>query len=521
MHTIDIIIEETIQPITLEIYDGVPGDSAYIVAIKNGFEGTQTEWLDSLQGPQGEQGEQGLQGDIGPQGPQGPAGAGSSWGGIAGNISDQTDLQNEFNTKVDKVTGKSLILDTEITRLSTVTNFDNSGNVTALNGKVDKVTGYSLTKNDLTDALKNAYDNVVTGYNALIATGVRLITSSEITKLSNTSGTNTGDQDLSGLVSKTTTVNSKSLSSNIVLTTADIADSTNKRYQTDNQNAFNDATSSIQAQLNGKQAILGFTPEDSANKSTSTADSASTTKFPVWSAILSYFTTARIKMLLGQATTSVDGWLSSTDWNTFNNKQPALGYTAENTANKSTDVDADKTSNLKYSTPKSIYDWAIALFATKSMSAYSFRVNNTNATANATETTYRGQTKQSLFTGIIWTGTAAPTGLSGSYEWVQIGNVVNYNVTLFYTNAGISLTQVTITLLSDMPTPLKPDGLTSASDELYPAIGRLGSTSTLASVINTSAGLRSNSANNSFEFVIIQGSGNFKVAKITGQYYTA
>ena len=37
-----------------------------------------------------------------------------------------------WNNKVDKVTGKSLISDTEITRLSTVTNFDNGENVTAL-----------------------------------------------------------------------------------------------------------------------------------------------------------------------------------------------------------------------------------------------------------------------------------------------------------------------------------------------------------------------------------------------------
>lgn len=35
-----------------------------------------------------------------------------------------------------------------------------------------------------------------------------------------------------------------------------------------------------------------------------------------------------------QANTSTDGYLSSTDWNTFNEKQPALGYTAENAANK-------------------------------------------------------------------------------------------------------------------------------------------------------------------------------------------
>ena len=39
-------------------------------------------------------------------------------------------------------------------------------------------------------------------------------------------------------------------------TTADITDSTNKRYQTDNQRTYNDATSSIQTQLNAKQASI-------------------------------------------------------------------------------------------------------------------------------------------------------------------------------------------------------------------------------------------------------------------------
>lgn len=39
-------------------------------------------------------------------------------------------------------------------------------------------------------------------------------------------------------------------------TTALVTETTNKRYQTDNQNSFNDATSSIQTQLNGKQSTL-------------------------------------------------------------------------------------------------------------------------------------------------------------------------------------------------------------------------------------------------------------------------
>lgn len=39
-------------------------------------------------------------------------------------------------------------------------------------------------------------------------------------------------------------------------TTADVADSVGKRYQTENQKTFNDATSSIQTQLNTKQTYL-------------------------------------------------------------------------------------------------------------------------------------------------------------------------------------------------------------------------------------------------------------------------
>ncbi len=53
---------------------GELGDSAYEVAVANGFVGTESEWLASLigpQGPQGEQGIQGIQGETGPQGPQG------------------------------------------------------------------------------------------------------------------------------------------------------------------------------------------------------------------------------------------------------------------------------------------------------------------------------------------------------------------------------------------------------------------------------------------------------------------
>lgn len=41
-----------------------------------------------------------------------------------------------------------------------------------------------------------------------------------------------------------------------------------------------------------------------------------------------------------------------------------LGYTAENSANKSTDVATDQASNTKYPSVKAVYDWAVALFIT-------------------------------------------------------------------------------------------------------------------------------------------------------------
>lgn len=56
----------------------VVGDSAYEVAVSQGYVGTESEWLASLVGPQGPAGAAGAtgpQGPAGPQGIQGPAGA--------------------------------------------------------------------------------------------------------------------------------------------------------------------------------------------------------------------------------------------------------------------------------------------------------------------------------------------------------------------------------------------------------------------------------------------------------------
>lgn len=97
-------------------------------------------------------------------------------------------------------------------------------------GAVDSVNGQTgvvvLTTGDINDT-----------------TNKRYVTDAQRTVIQNTSGTNTGDQDLSSYLTSSTaastyvpttrTVNTKPLSSNVTLTTADIADSTDKRYVTD------------------------------------------------------------------------------------------------------------------------------------------------------------------------------------------------------------------------------------------------------------------------------------------------
>lgn len=101
--------------------DGADGDSAYAVALANGFVGTEAQWLASLVGPQGPQGIQGAVGPQGPQGDPGPAGppgdpgpAGTTtWAGITDKpttfapsahthaIADVAGLQSNLDAKQD------------------------------------------------------------------------------------------------------------------------------------------------------------------------------------------------------------------------------------------------------------------------------------------------------------------------------------------------------------------------------------------------------------------------------------
>ena len=113
-----------------------------------------------------------------------------------------------------------------------------------------------------TTTLKSTYDGVASSLATLLGTGSRLITSAEITKLSNTSGTNTGDETTSTIQTKRPlkTVASQSLegSGNVALSKSDVGlgnvDNTsdaNKPISTATQTALN-----LKADLTNTPRIL-------------------------------------------------------------------------------------------------------------------------------------------------------------------------------------------------------------------------------------------------------------------------
>lgn len=93
--------------------DGADGDSAYQVAVNNGFIGTEQQWLDSLVGPAGADGADGApgadgadgapgaDGATGPKGDKGDAGPGIAIGGTSGQYLtkvDGTDYNTQWST---------------------------------------------------------------------------------------------------------------------------------------------------------------------------------------------------------------------------------------------------------------------------------------------------------------------------------------------------------------------------------------------------------------------------------------
>jgi hypothetical protein len=136
-----------------------------------------------------------------------------------------------------------------------------------------------------------------------------------------------------------------------------------------------------------------------------------------------------------------------------------------------------------------------SLFARKQMPSYSIRVNNTNATANATTDNYKtvAETALGASDSVTYVGTTAPSGTTNNtYHLSQIGDRVFGEIILANTVNGAGITSIVVKLPSAFPSPKKPTGATSANQFIYNA------NATLSNATNTSisASLRANLRNN-------------------------
>jgi len=158
------------------------------------------------------------------------------------------------------------------------------------------------------------------------------------------------------------------------------------------------------------------------------------------------------------------------------------------------------------------------VFQRKSLGAYSFVANKTNAAASGTAQTFKDTSGN--YTGTIaWTGTAPSGTATHTYRWTQIGKLVTLNVQLLYTVAGSSLSQVIFDLPSDCPTPTSPSGISGNSRVLYYGAGNMTSNSQLGANASR-AGLIINATSTGYSLIVVAASAGYISASLTIQYYT-
>lgn len=209
---------------------GADGESAYEIAVANGFVGDEAAWLASLVGAPGEDG------DDGEPGPNTVTAATTT--DLTGILKGDGANVGVASAGTDYVAPNAGITGATKTKVT----YDAKGLVTA---------GADATTADIADSSNKRY-----------------VTDAQQTVIGNTSGTNTGDQDLSGKVTangaitgatKTkVTYDAKGLvTAGADATTADIADSSNKRYVTDAQQTVIGNTSGTNT---GDQDLSAYAP---------------------------------------------------------------------------------------------------------------------------------------------------------------------------------------------------------------------------------------------------------------------
>lgn len=206
---------------------GVDGKSAYEIAVENGFVGTEAQWLASLQGADGDPGPQGPQGNPGATGATGPNQVSTSTStNITGLLKGNGSTVSAASADSDYLTPgtasstyqtqsglAAAALAIVLAGLSTATNAvitasdsilsalgklqaQISANLSSLNSHTSNTSNpHSVTKSQVGLSAVQNVDTTTTA-NISDSTNKRFVTDANIVTLSNTSGTNTGDQNL-------------------------------------------------------------------------------------------------------------------------------------------------------------------------------------------------------------------------------------------------------------------------------------------------------------------------------------
>jgi hypothetical protein len=133
---------------------------------------------------------------------------------------------------------------------------------------------------------------------------------------------------------------------------------------------------------------------------------------------------------IGQSSSTSDGYLSSVDWNVFNDKQNSLGFTPENVANKS--VNLTSPDNTKYPTTQAVVDG----LATK-QNTLTNPVTGTGA--NGQVAFWNGTNSQTGDNGLFWdntnkrlgVGTSSPSDILGVNGPIRFSSITNTSVNGF------------------------------------------------------------------------------------------
>lgn len=158
----------------------------------------------------------------------------------------------------------------------------------------------------------------------------------------------------------------------------------------------------------------------------------------------------------------------------------------------------------------------------KTIAAYSFYANNTNASGSAVATTYQQFSELTYSGTTTWTGTTAPYGaLTQTYSWERLGKWVTLRLTSYNATNGTSLTAVTFTLPTDCPNPLEPSGMGAADEVLASGTGFITTNRATEPTIAARAVLKVNAGDTGWDIKLLSSSVSARYATITIRYEAA